>query len=106
MVLKEVQPFIVAVADVEKIRVNAEVDETDIGKLKTGNHVEITTYAYPGKVFKGVVKEIADYAGFRSVTPNNPAKNRDMKIVQVKIELSEKTPLKLGMTVDVKIKCL
>ncbi|TAN42445.1 MAG: HlyD family secretion protein [Nitrospirae bacterium] len=103
MVSKEVQPYLVTVADIEKVRINAEVDETDIGRISLGDQVEVTTYAFPDTVFKGVVREISDYAGIRKVTPNNPAKNRDMKIVQVKIDLAEKTPLKLGMTVDVRI---
>jgi multidrug resistance efflux pump len=103
MVSKEFQPYIVAVADPERARINAEVDETDVGKFAVGDPAEVSSSAYPDKVFAGTVTEVADYAGLRKITPNNPAKNRDMKIVQVKIELTQKTPLKLGMTVDVRI---
>ena len=103
MVSQEFQPYIVAVADTERVRINAEVDETDVGKFAVGDPAEVSSVAYPGKVFAGKITEIADYAGLRKITPNNPAKNRDMKIVQVKIELAEKAPLKLGMTVDVRI---
>lgn len=103
MISKDVQPYLVAIADVERIRINAEVDETDIGRIKVGDPVEVTSYAYPGEIFKGVVQEISDYAGIRKVKPNNPAKNLDMKIVQVKIELKEKVPFEIGMTVDVRI---
>jgi len=103
MVNKDFQPLILAVADIEKIRINAEVDETDIGKIKLGDPAEVSCYAYPGRVFRGVVQEIADYAGARKVKPNNPVRNLDMKIIQVKIALTDKTPLKTGMTVDVKI---
>lgn len=94
---------ILTVADVENIRINAEVDEVDIGKIKVGDYVEITSDAYPEKVFKGEIQEIADYVGVRKIRPNNPAKNLDMKVIQVKIGLKEKTPFKIGMTVDVKI---
>ncbi|MBM4137789.1 MAG: HlyD family secretion protein, partial [Nitrospira sp.] len=103
MVSKDVQPYLIAIADVERIRINAEVDETDIGRIKIGDPVEVTSYAYSGEVFKGVVQEISDYAGIRKVKPNNPAKNLDMKIVQVKIYLKDKVPFRLGMTVDVRI---
>lgn len=104
MLNKDTQPYIVAVADLEKMRINAEADETDVGKINIGDPAEVVSYAYPDKVFTGSVSEISDYAGIRKVTPNNPAKNRDMKVVQVKVGLDDKTPLRLGMTVDVRIK--
>lgn len=91
------------IADIKQMRINAEVDETDAGRLKLGDAVDVTAYAYPGKVFKGRVEEIADYVGKREIKPNNPAVNLGLKIIQVKIALTEATPLKLGMTVDVRI---
>lgn len=91
------------VADVSAVRVNAEVDETDIGKIALGDEADITSDAFPGVVYKGVIEEINDYVGERKVKPNNTAKNMDMKVIQVKLALKERTPLKLGMTVDVRI---
>lgn len=93
-----------AIADIERVRVNAEVDETDIGAIRPGDPVEVSSDAFPGKLFRGAVEDVSDYAGVRKVKPNNQARNLDMKIVEVKITLNEKTPLKPGMTVDVKIK--
>ncbi|MBI3221884.1 MAG: efflux RND transporter periplasmic adaptor subunit [Nitrosomonadales bacterium] len=94
---------IAVIADTSQLRINAEVDETDAGRLNIGDPVEISAYAYPGKVFKGRVEEIAHYVGKREIKPNNPAVNLGLKIIQVKIALLEATPLKLGMTVDVRI---
>ncbi|MBI5410274.1 MAG: HlyD family secretion protein [Nitrospirae bacterium] len=94
---------LVAVANVEKTRINAEVDETDIGRINIGDTAEVICDAYPGRVLKGTVSEISDYAGHRRIKPSSDAKNLDMKIVQVKIELNEKSLLKLGMSVDVRI---
>lgn len=96
---------LVTLADLSRLRINTEVDETDIGKIRIGDPVEIAADAFNGSVFRGRVEEIANYAGLRRIQPNNPAKNLDMKVVQVKVALLEKTPLKLGMTVDVKIIC-
>jgi multidrug resistance efflux pump len=94
---------VAAVADTSKLRVNAEVDETDIGMVSLGAAAEVSSDAFMSRVFKGEVEEISDYAGIRKVKPNDQAKNVDMKVVQVKIRLTENTQLKPGMTVDVKI---
>ena len=95
---------IAAVADLSRLRINAEVDETDISMVSIGALAEIKTDTFADKVFKGKVDEIADYAGARKVKPNDQAKNLDMKVVQVKISLDDNAGLKPGMTVDVKIK--
>ena len=94
---------ILGIADLDRIWVNVEVDETDIGKVKLGDAVEVSSDAYRGTIFKGRVNQIANYAGGRKIRPSNPAVNLGLKVVQVKIELLDKTPLRLGMTVDVKI---
>lgn len=94
---------IAVIADTSQLRINAEVDETDAGRLNVGDTVEISAYAYPGRVYQGRVEEIAHYVGKREIKPNNPAANLGLKIIQVKIALLEATPLKLGMTVDVRI---
>lgn len=92
-----------AIADTERIRINAEVDETDIGVVRIGYVTEVRSDAFPSAVFRGHVREIADYAGVRKVRPNDQARNMDMKVIGVKVVLAERTPLKPGMTVDVKI---
>ncbi len=112
------------------------------GRLHPGDPVQISAYAYPARVLRGRVEEIADYVGKREIKPNNPAVSLGLmgmanmphlimkltlpvsltsilsrgerrrtnacasftlKIIQVKIVLQEATPLKLGMTVDVRI---
>lgn len=95
---------ILGIADTGKMWINAEVDETDVGKVHLGDPVEITSDAYRGKVFRGEVRQIAEYAGSRKIRPGNPAVNLGLKVVQVKVGLLAPTPLRLGMTVDVKIR--
>ncbi len=103
MISKEMNTSLVAIADIEKIWINAEADETDTAKINIGDPVEVKSDAYPERIFKGEVAEISDYIGARKVRPNNPAKNIDMKVLQVKIKLKEKSSFKPGMTVDVRI---
>ena len=92
-----------AIADLSKIWVNAEIDETDIGRVHVGDKAQVTANAYPGQIFPGRVHEIASYAGERKIRPSNPAVNLGLKVVQAKIMFEAPTPLRLGITVDVKI---
>lgn len=103
IISREMNTAIVAVADLDRIRINAEVDETDIGRFKIGDPAEVKSDAYPGKVFSGEVEDIADYVGARRFKPNNPARNVDIKVIQVKIMLKERSTFIPGMTVDVRI---
>lgn len=103
MINKEMS--LAAIADTKKIWINAEVDETDAGRISIGDEVVITSDTFTGEVFKGSVSEIADYVGVRNIKPNNQAKNLDIKVVQTKIKLVDANiRFKPGMTVDVKIK--
>jgi len=94
---------LITVADIEKTWINAEVDEAEIGRIAVGNSVDVTSDAYPGKLFQGRIAEIADYVGARKIRPNEPAKNLDEQVVQVKITLQDNGPFRLGMSVDVRI---
>lgn len=46
------------VADLSTIWVNAQVFQTDLGKIKPGNPAEVTVDAYPGSIFRGRVDSI------------------------------------------------
>jgi HlyD family secretion protein len=53
---------LVDIADVTKMRISVDVDETDISKIALGQNVDITVDAYPNELFSGVVKTIAPQA--------------------------------------------
>jgi len=46
------------VADLSSIWVNAQVFQTDLGKIRPGNPAEVTVDAYPGSTFRGRVDSI------------------------------------------------
>ena len=50
---------LVTMADLTKIYVNTDVDETDIGKVKEGQLVSIKVDAFPNRTFRGKVVKIA-----------------------------------------------
>jgi ABC exporter DevB family membrane fusion protein len=95
---------LMVLADVQKVLVKADVDETDLGKIALGQRAKITADAYPGRIFPGTIIEIGESVGKRRIRPDDPTKLQDMKILETKIEVTEGgADLKLGMTVDVQI---
>src|SRR4029077_9317966 len=52
-------PTLIVVADLNRLPVDAYVDETDIGKVQLGQNAAVTVDAFPKKVFKGKVSKIA-----------------------------------------------
>lgn len=49
---------VAVIADTNNIYVNANIEETDIRKIKRGQEVEVQLDAYPGKKFKGHVEDV------------------------------------------------
>ena len=47
--------------DISKVRIVAEVTETQLAKIKVGNQALVEFVAYPGEIFKGVVVEVNPY---------------------------------------------
>jgi HlyD family secretion protein len=60
------QLFLIA-QDLTKMRILAQVDESDIGQIRTGQPVTFTVEAYPNKAFHGTVSQVR----LESTTSNN-----------------------------------
>lgn len=73
------------IADLDNMRVVADVDEADIGRVAEGQEVTFTVDAYPSEVFKGVVtqKRISPTTESNVVTYEVlvSADNRDHKLI-------------------------
>ena len=94
---------IVTIADLSRVRVEAEVDEFDTGRLVVGAPVAVTAEGFEGKSWRGTVEEIPDSVQGRRLKPQDPGKPADTRVLLVKIRLDEATPLKLGQRVEVEI---
>jgi RND family efflux transporter MFP subunit len=55
-------PTLIEVVDLSRLQVDAYVDETDIGELKTGLKTKLTVDAYPDREFPGQITKIASVA--------------------------------------------
>lgn len=98
----EARSGIVTIADLSKVRIEAEVDEFDAGRLTLGQPVSIAAEGYDAR-FRGTVEEIPDAVSGRKLKPQDPGKPSDTRVLLVKIKLEEPTPLKLGQRVEVEI---
>jgi multidrug resistance efflux pump len=94
---------IVEVADLSDLIVEADVNEIDVGKVRTGQRVTITTDAFPGTTFSGEVYEVGAALKQRESEPQDPSVVVDQKILPIKVRFLKRAPLKLGMKVDLKI---
>ncbi|WP_165922958.1 efflux RND transporter periplasmic adaptor subunit [Sulfurirhabdus autotrophica] len=94
---------LVMIADLSKMRVEAEVDEFDVGRIVTGAKVQITAEGYVNQSWQGKVEEIPDAVVDRRLKPQDPGRPSDTRVLLVKIALLEPTPLKLGQRVEVEM---
>lgn len=95
---------LVEVADLSQLRVEAEVDEFDIGRLAVGAEAVISAEGAGDKTWRGRVDEIPDRVVERDTRPEDPGRPSDSRVLRVKIALEERVPLKLGQRVEVEIR--
>jgi HlyD family secretion protein len=93
---------IVMLADLSRTRIEAEVDEFDIARIRLGAPVKISAEGFDDS-WPGTIEEIPDSVISRRLKPQDPSKPIDTRVLLVKIALSEPAPLKLGQRVDVEI---
>jgi HlyD family secretion protein len=94
---------LVTIADLSRLRVEAEVGEFDAGRVRIGAPVAIRAEGYDGKVWRGSVEEIPDHVIARQLRPLDPSRPVDTRVLVVKVRLNEPLPLRLGQRVEVEI---
>jgi HlyD family secretion protein len=94
---------ILEVADLSQLIVDAEINETDAGRVRNGQKAVVTTDAFPGREFAARVYEVSQALRKRTQDPDDPAVVVDQKILPVKVEFLQPVPVKLGMKVYLKI---
>ena len=99
----EVGRRVVTLADLSRLRIEAEADEADAAALALGAPVQIRADGFPGRTWKGRVEEIPESVTLRRLKPQDPGRPTDTRVLSVKVAFAEPTPLKLGTTVELKI---
>jgi RND family efflux transporter MFP subunit len=88
-------PTFVTIVDLDRLQVNAYVDEVDIGKIKTGQRAAFTVDAFPARDFHGQVAAIYPTATIQD--------NVVKYIVAIDIDRPYEGPLRPEMTASVRI---
>ena len=94
---------VVTLGQIEKPWLKAFINESDLGRVKLGQKVSVTTDTYPGKEYPGKVTFISSEAEF---TPKNvqTAKERVKLVYRIKVGLENpQNELKPGMPADAQI---
>lgn len=94
---------IVSVADLDRTRIEAEVNEFDVGQVQVGATAIVTAEGYPGREWRAKVQEIPDQVVSRHLRPEDPGRPTDTGVLLVKLVLLDPAPLKLGQRVEIRI---
>jgi RND family efflux transporter MFP subunit len=94
---------VVTIADLNRLRIEAEVDEFDTARVALGSRVTITSEGYGTTKWRGTVEEIPDSVVSRRTRPADRGRPIDTRVLPIKIAFAEPTPLKLGQRIDVEI---
>jgi HlyD family secretion protein len=95
---------LVVIGDVSSLRVRAEFEERDIGKVRAGQATVVRSDAFPGKDFEGRVSTLARALGPTKLGQRGPRRPTDVDVLEVVIDLVGQPPLLPGMRVDVFLK--
>jgi HlyD family secretion protein len=95
---------LVVIGDLSSLRVRAEIEERDIGKLRVGQAAILRSDAFPGKDFDGKVASLGQALGPSRLGQRGPRKPTDVDMLEIMIDLVGHPPLLPGMRVDVYLK--
>ena len=94
---------IVTVADTIHVWVRAYIDQTDLGRIRHGEHVAVHCDTFPNKTYDGVIGFISSEAEFTPKTVQTP-KERVKLVFRIKVDINNPNDeLKPGMPADVVI---
>ncbi|KAB8330605.1 HlyD family efflux transporter periplasmic adaptor subunit [Scytonema tolypothrichoides VB-61278] len=80
---------IVDLGKTDQMEVVAEVYQSDIGKIRTGQSAVITGEAFPGEL-RGTVRLVGLQVSKQEVFSKEPGENLDRRVVEVRIRLNSK----------------
>jgi len=93
---------ILILADITRLRVRAEVDERDVGRIFLNQRALVLADAFPGRRFEARVWRVSAAMGRKKVQTGDPTEKSDRDVLEVLANLEEKEPpLVVGLRVTV-----
>ena len=93
---------IVSIVDASRLRVRAEVDERDIGRIRVGQEVLVSADSLGSGRLAGRVTSLGPLMGRKRVRTGDPAEKSDRDVLEVLVDIDEKSSrLVLGLRVTV-----
>lgn len=101
LVAPSVEIPLVVMGDMSIVRVRAEVDESDVAKIKRDQRAFVKNTAHPTREFEGKVVELAASLAMPRMGSRGVRRASDVEVMEVVIDLEGSVPLLPGMRVDV-----
>lgn len=92
---------LITIADLRRVRIEAEVPETDAAEVRVGMTAVITADGFSMASWHGVVEEVPASLVPRRLKPEDTAHPIQARVLLVKIALNQFTPLKLNQRVEI-----
>lgn len=94
---------LVTIVDLGQMRVEVEVGEFDIPRVKLEERAVVRAEGFEGQSFTGEVTEIPSWVTSRRLKPLDPGRPSDTRVLPVKVSLPAGHPFKWGQRVEVEI---
>jgi multidrug resistance efflux pump len=94
---------ILSLADTSRLRVRAEVDERDVGRVFTGQRVMVRRDEWAGPGVPGRVGRLGAQMGRKTVKTGDPAEKSDRDVLDVLVDLDRQEP---GLVVGLRVTAL
>lgn len=89
-------------ANLKRLRVEAEVDEYDLARLRVGSAVSLEVEGQTSR-FEGRIEEIPASVSLRRLKALDPSRTTDIRVAMVKVAVPDAKDLKLGQRVELSI---
>lgn len=94
---------VVAVADVARLRLRAEIDEQDITRVSLGSEGYAQAPAFGDRLFAGRIVQVMPILGRKFVRNDDPLARGDVRVLEVLFELAPGTEVPLGLRMDLHV---